>query len=124
MKEINYNDSDEVISYVWNHFQHLMSDLERRTGLAIIGRQKADAAKRAKSPTLAKILDLDWGLTRDSQVNEALKEGPAVFRQRVCERLLATQASALQINRCPQCSRVVRTPKAKQCFWCGHDWHQ
>lgn len=27
------------------------------------------------------------------------------------------------INRCPKCSKIARTPKAKQCPWCFHDWH-
>jgi hypothetical protein len=28
------------------------------------------------------------------------------------------------VARCPACNRVLRTPEAKQCFWCGHDWHK
>jgi rRNA maturation endonuclease Nob1 len=27
------------------------------------------------------------------------------------------------INRCPACKRIVRTPRAQHCLWCGHDWH-
>jgi len=28
------------------------------------------------------------------------------------------------IVRCPKCARVLRTPRARQCMWCLHDWHQ
>jgi hypothetical protein len=26
-------------------------------------------------------------------------------------------------KRCPKCDRIARTPEAKQCLWCGHNWH-
>jgi hypothetical protein len=26
------------------------------------------------------------------------------------------------INTCPQCGQLARTPLAKQCRHCGHDW--
>jgi len=30
---------------------------------------------------------------------------------------------AREISRCPVCERIVKTPLARQCLWCGHDWH-
>jgi len=27
------------------------------------------------------------------------------------------------VNRCPRCRWVVRTLQARQCLWCGFDWH-
>ena len=44
--------------------------------------------------------------------------------QRAIEAFSFTFPSAAFVNRCPACNRVVRTPEAKQCFWCGHDWHK
>ncbi len=26
-------------------------------------------------------------------------------------------------NLCPECNKLARTPKAKQCRFCGHNWH-
>ena len=26
-------------------------------------------------------------------------------------------------NNCPKCEQLARTPSAKQCRFCGHDWH-
>jgi uncharacterized OB-fold protein len=39
------------------------------------------------------------------------------------ERLLREHANEIVINRCPACGRIVATPKARQCLWCGHDRH-
>ncbi|EMI27252.1 hypothetical protein RESH_02167 [Rhodopirellula europaea SH398] len=39
------------------------------------------------------------------------------------ERVLETRRGELIENRCSKCQRLARTPAAKQCLWCGHDWH-
>ena len=59
----------------------------------------------------------------DPQVEEAMAEGHEAFRERVYRRILSELVGLGLINRCPACRRVVRTPQARQCFWCGHDWH-
>ena len=38
-------------------------------------------------------------------------------------RLLADHREEIVVNRCPRCRRIVRTPKAKLCLWCGYSWH-
>jgi hypothetical protein len=53
----------------------------------------------------------------------ALADGVEVFRRRVCRRVLAERGAEVFVNRCPTCRRVVRTPQARQCLWCGFDWH-
>jgi hypothetical protein len=116
---MEYNEDRELTRYVWDYFQNRMTDFERRVGLAIIGRQKAaNAGADAAHPLMAR-----WGLTDDPEVNAALANGPEDFRRRVSLRVLAEAGDEVFVNRCPQCSRVVRTPKARQCFWCGFDWH-
>jgi hypothetical protein len=36
---------------------------------------------------------------------------------------LAKHSDEIFVNRCPNCSRVVRTPKAKLCTWRGYSWY-
>jgi len=116
---MQYDEDRELTRYVWDYHEHLMTDFERRVGKAIFSRGKAAAGSRAVSQLLNRL----WGLTDDAEVNAALTVGEEVFRRRVCQRVLAEFGSEVFINRCPQCNRVVRTPKALQCFWCGCDWH-
>ena len=40
----------------------------------------------------------------------------------VCERFLEEHREI--IARCPRCEKLLRTPRAKQCRWCFHDWHE
>ena len=116
---MNYDDERELTQYVWDHFAHRMTDFERAVGLAIIGRQKAATAGAGVGHPLS----VRWGRTDDAEINAALAEGSEEFRRRVCARVLAEAGDAVFVNRCPRCNRVVRTPQARQCFWCGFDWH-
>jgi hypothetical protein len=112
---MEYDEDRELTRYVWDYFSNRMTDFERQVGLAIIGRQKAANA----GADAAHLLAVRWGRTDDPEINAALADGSEEFRRRVCSRVLAE----VFVNRCPRCNRVVRTPQARQCFWCGFDWH-
>ena len=43
------------------------------------------------------------------------------FLNGVVDRVLNT--GSFSVARCPQCNRILRTPNARQCRWCYHDWH-
>ena len=73
---------------------------------------------------MADMLRRRWGGADAPAINAALQQGNDVFRQQVCERLLAAYGDQIFINRCPACQRIVRTPKARLCVWCGHTWYE
>lgn len=120
---MDYDESSVLRKYVWDACQHVLTDLERRAERAVIARAKAAGARKFNRPDTAQMLDEKWGCVADPEVDAALAAGEEAFRQRVCERVLADPMASQSINRCPRCNRVVRTPTAQQCFWCGHDWH-
>ena len=62
-------------------------------------------------------------LTDDPAVLDLLKDGYDVFEQRVCDRIMAECPEKVFLNHCPRCQRLSRTPYARQCRHCGHDWH-
>ena len=117
---MEYDEDRELTRYVWDNYQQLMTEFEWRVGRAIVGRAKATAVK---SPEMAGAFHREWGEVGVPEVETALADGPEVFRQRVRDRLLSERRSEVFVNRCPKCARVVRTPQARQCFWCGFDWH-
>ena len=116
---MDYDEGRELTRYVWDHFRDRMTDFERRVGYAAVGREKLAQLGADLDHPLA----VRWGLTDDPEVNAALADGPEAFRRRVRGRLLAGPAGGVFVNRCPRCGRVVRTARARQCFWCGFDWH-
>ncbi len=38
------------------------------------------------------------------------------------DKVLSREGDKVFVNLCPSCARLVRTPKAKLCLWCGHNW--
>jgi len=55
------------------------------------------------------------------EIIELLKNGMQAFRRKSAQRL--AESAGLEIARCSKCNRIIRTPAARQCLWCGHDWH-
>lgn len=58
----------------------------------------------------------------NEKVNALVALGKERLQLRIAERLLKEHENEI-INNCPKCGRLARTPKAKQCRYCGFDWH-
>jgi len=58
----------------------------------------------------------------DEKTNQLVELGKEKMQIRIAERLLKDSADTI-INNCPQCGKLARTPRAKQCRHCMHDWH-
>ncbi|MEH0154260.1 hypothetical protein V6R21_08945 [Limibacter armeniacum] len=61
--------------------------------------------------------------SNDPEVLKLLKGGIQKFHQRVAERVFNEHLDELTLNKCPKCDGIARTPTAKQCRYCKHDWH-
>jgi hypothetical protein len=121
MSATDYDDNAILTAYIWNHYQHLMTDFERLVGKAIIGRAKAE---HSTSPEQTAMIQKSWGRMDDPAINAALQDGAEAFRRQVRDRLLQTSSEQIFVNRCPACHRIVRTPKARLCVWCGQTWYE
>jgi hypothetical protein len=52
-------------------------------------------------------------------LNEFEKE---LEKEKIAKYLVDNFFEKLLINNCPSCRKLARTPKAKQCSYCGHHW--
>jgi len=124
MPSIEYNDAEVLKSYIDRHADYYMSEFERRCVELGIRREKAEAAEAFGEPRAAVRNREVWTKYASRDVVLALAEGVGEYKRRIKERLMRQCAKGeLSVNRCPKCHRIVRTPKAQQCLWCGHDWH-
>ena len=115
----------EVERYVltWHHY--FMSPTEKSaqnhlfaTMKATMGRSDVAAQEEARQSSLSN----RW-LSNDPEVLRLTSEGYESFVKRVAARILCEYADKLTFNRCPRCQGLARTPTARQCRFCGHDWH-
>lgn len=44
------------------------------------------------------------------------------IRERVTDRMLSN-LDKIRVRRCPKCDRILETPRALQCLWCKHKFH-
>jgi hypothetical protein len=116
---LDYEDEREMTQYIWDYYGSLMTEFEQRVGWAHLAELKAAGGHRAVADSILR----RRGIAGDAEAEAALADGVDAFRRLVCRRLLAERGADMFINRCPACGRVCRTPRAKQCFWCNHDWH-
>ena len=115
----NYDDDEVLTGYIWCNYVNLLTPDEWRVHLALVG----DAKARHSSPTMGRFIKEKMGSIDDPNIAPMLADGEDAFLIRVRNRILTECSDKVFVNRCSQCERIVRTPLAQQCLWCGHDWH-
>jgi hypothetical protein len=117
----------ELASYVVRYHQHLMLPVERialrhleATAKMTHGRTDMAAQLEAKNsqPRFRELL------SDDPEVVYLTKLGLEEFLEQTSKRILAECSDQVVLNRCPKCGALARTPKARQCYSCHHDWHE
>jgi hypothetical protein len=59
----------------------------------------------------------------DQEVLDMVESGFEPFKLKVATRIWNVHKHELQLNLCPRCGKTARTPQAKQCMFCFHEWH-
>jgi hypothetical protein len=116
----DYDDQLELTSYIWHNYPHLFNEAENLAGRTLLG--EAKAANCGSEQMRRKLLEKlsHRGL---EEVDQLLSDGEVAFRIAAAARVLATHPDEVFVNRCSKCQCIVATPRAKQCLWCGYDWH-
>ena len=118
MTDLGYDEDEVLRRYLAHNLWDLMTDFERRCYTLAMQREKAEVSEVVAARLPSCIAEAG------EDVVEALERGARVVRQEIEQRIAdALEAGTLTPNRCPECHRIVRTPLAQQCLWCGHDWH-
>jgi hypothetical protein len=112
-----YDEQTELRRYLWTHFTAICSSDELRVYKANIGHMKASSA-----PQQDKMLRKMFGDWDDPLIATELANGFDSFSDRVLQRIGRESPDLFYINRCEMCDRIVATPKACICGWCGHEW--
>jgi len=105
--------------YIWDYHRDLASEVETKAWRHIHG-----TIKMGDKPSEARIrLMKERFLTDDADALALVALGFPEFRRRVVNSIREKHGNSIAVNRCPKCNGVCRTPQAKQCRFCHHDWH-
>ncbi len=116
--EVHYD--NETIYYIYKHYRGLQNDTEYRAEV----HHYAVSCIGYYPPKFLKIFYSQRRLlSYDPKVLELLKDGYDQFIENTAKRILEEERDKVFLNNCSKCGKLVRTPNAKQCRHCGHDWH-
>ncbi len=108
----------DLEQYIITHYHDLLTMEEKLAYKHHLATEKAEYSKGK----LGEMVMSRWGITNQNAL-ELLEGGFDEFKKRVANRILDEKPDKVFINNCPQCGKLARTPKAKQCRFCGYDWH-
>jgi hypothetical protein len=112
--------------YAFHNYGHLMTPKEKLafshlggTMKATLGRSDRAAQEEVKNGST----HLRKFLSDDPEVLILTRDGYDAFVLQTGERILNDNQGEIVLNYCPRCKALTRTPKARQCRFCGNDWH-
>jgi hypothetical protein len=111
-------------SYIVRFFPRVLSELEKKALRHFMHTSKLDG--KIDEQILDHRRDVYYKrglLSRDPEVLGLLDKGYDAFELQAAERILEQHPEAVFFNTCPKCDKLARTPQAKQCRFCKHEWH-
>jgi hypothetical protein len=116
----------QIANYVVHFHSHLMTDTEVKaqrhlfaTMKATMGRSDEPAQRETQKDKIHSRM-----LSDEPNVLSLTREGYERFQLTTAARILRDSGDKVLFNYCPRCGKLARTPTAKQCRYCGHDWHR
>ena len=72
-----------------------------------------------KNSLISYQMEKHYGFNNE-KVNELVAMGQHLAKERIAHRILEDNPNIL--NNCAKCGKLARTPKARQCRYCGNKW--
>lgn len=111
----------EKAKYIITYFSNLLSQEEniaiKHTNSCII---RGDDFEK---PTIRNFYLKHGWITEDQKVLQLLLNGYDNFQIQTAKRILEQNPDKVFFNECQKCGKLARTPFARQCRFCGHNWH-
>lgn len=116
-----YDDEAELHRYIFNNYPHRLS--ERECALRHAALLELKARHSSSDSRAASYRGMD-GYFLDAEVAAIAESGLGAYDWQCCDRILRDDASDIYINRCEACQRIVVSPVACTCLWCGCQWYE
>ena len=107
----------ELVDYIFYYQRKFMTKDERIATRTILYRQPLD-----NESMLAWLKAKEW-YSDDDKIKQMIADGYDTLKKKIVARIHAEHKDDLELNLCPACGKLPRTPLAKQCRHCFHDWH-
>ncbi|MDB2539184.1 hypothetical protein N9X23_02325 [Flavobacteriales bacterium] len=110
----------ETAKYISNYYHRFFNDKENIAHRHLNSLFKLDGESQ-DSPRY-KIYKRKGWITPDREALELIKNGDTEFFINTAKRIIKESGEKIFLNNCPDCGKLARTPKARQCRHCGNKW--
>ncbi|MEO8711869.1 MAG: AbiV family abortive infection protein [Parafilimonas sp.] len=117
---MNENLYPALVEYIFNYRSSLMNDAEQKAYRHQIA---VDRIAHGDRIGFHKYQFEEEHVSKDESVLRLLEQGYEYYKTMTATRIYNEHKDELNLNLCPKCFKIARTPEAKQCRFCLHDWH-
>jgi hypothetical protein len=111
----------ELLLYIWDYCGRYMTKHEQA---ASIHNRAAERLEFGNKIGFHKYQHQENDISKDENVLKLLANGYENFKVTVSTRIWNEHKGELELNLCPKCNKIARTPDAKQCRFCSHSWRE
>lgn len=104
-----------LAAYLVRYYGRFMNKQEHLAHRHLMATEKAAHGQSIKA--------LSGLLSDDPVVLDLIRDGREVFMERTAAKILSEHRNDIFLNYCPRCGALAKTPNARQCRFCRHDWH-
>ena len=117
--------NDMVAAYIMKYHTDLLTEVERRSLNHLVAEIKGRRRNGIVGQEQGRISAVhSQYISDDPDVLRLARDGYRAFYLQTARRIFQQHGDKLSFNCCPRCAELARTPTARQCRFCGHDWHR
>ncbi|NOT91641.1 hypothetical protein [Ferruginibacter sp.] len=109
-----------MVEYIFNYCGKYFW---RKVNFASVKVPASAIESEAANLLMYKVLTEGGDILCDKNISELTNDGYEAYKLRIAKRIFNAHKEELELNLCPKCNKIARTPLAKQCRFCHHDWH-
>jgi len=110
----------ELANYIFDYCTRFRTENETKALQHFIAMEKSDNGRKEGFYSFFKERNM---VSDDAEVLKLLEHGFQTFKKNVVQRIYDEHKHELELNLCPKCYQIARTPQAKQCRFCFYNWH-
>lgn len=114
---------DALTHYIYDHFSSLLTPEERAAWRFRTAHVKQWSYKPDGTQTLEFFRVPEVQTTYPDLMRRIAEQGVATVMRAAADRVLRDNPGKKILHTCAKCGELCRTPKARQCWACGFDWH-
>jgi len=110
----------DKIQYIINYYTQFFTDHESKAHRHLMSLEKLGEVNEDDN-RLTAYKKMEW-ISSDPIVLDLIKNGAEEFYKKTANRIVNDNGEIELFNNCPNCGKLARTPKAKQCRFCENKW--